>query len=216
VRWILDATITDRSNVNLTIAAPFITVTAPLTGASWGYGTKQRQSWTTNLGSGDTVEVRLSVDGGASYPTVLGSVKATSLTLYPTTPTLPSPVAAARIVVEWTKDRTVRGLNPGNFRIEPAFVIVTDPNGPATVWTVGTTKTVRWANNLGAYEYVDLLLSLDGGASFPVALASNTPSDGAQSIAVQSAWKTANARVKVVWRKDGQAADTSDQNFAIQ
>jgi hypothetical protein len=216
VRWTVDLAVGDMSNVSFVVADPFITVAAPIAGASWGYSTIQRQAWTTNLGPGDRVDIRLSLDGGTTFSQLLSSGVTAIKPVSVTAPTLGGSTSTARVAVEWTKNPAVRAVNPGNFRIEPAFVTVTAPNGPTHAWTIGVVHTITWANNLGSLETVDIHLSLDGGASYPLVLASGTLSDGAHSVSVQSAWKTAAARIRVVWRKNGTVTDVSDQNLEIK
>ena len=78
--------------------------------------------------------------------------------------------------------------------------LVTAPN-TAVTWTGGTSQTVSWdvANtNLSPVSCTDvnILLSTDGGNTFPTTLASSTPNDGSESITVPSV-STNTARVKV-------------------
>jgi hypothetical protein len=61
----------DASNTSFTIAPVFISVAAPTASANWGFGTTQKQTWTTNLGSLDTVDVQLSTNGSAGPFTTL-------------------------------------------------------------------------------------------------------------------------------------------------
>jgi hypothetical protein len=94
-------------------------------------------------------------------------------------------------------------------------VVVTTAAGPfaitsqntATSWTGGTTPTVTWnkANTDGptlAVSMVDILLSTDGGATFPTTLASATANDGTHTITVPNV-TTSTGRIKV--RGTGQA-----------
>jgi hypothetical protein len=77
---------------------------------------------------------------------------------------------------------------------------VTQPDTHIT-WPEGTTQTVTWnvANTSAppvSCASVNVLLSTDGGQTFPTALASGTPNDGAEDITVPSA-ATLTARVRV-------------------
>lgn len=66
--------------------------------------------------------------------------------------------------------------------------IVTAPNS-AVNWPVGSVQNVTWnvagttANGVDT-PYVDIYLSVDGGVTFPILLASQVPNDGAQIITV--------------------------------
>ncbi len=95
---------------------------------------------------------------------------------------------------------------------------VTSPNSAVT-WMGGTTQTVTWnvagttANGINASN-VDILLSTDGGNTFAVLLASDTPNDGAQDIVVPNTAST-TARVKV--QPVGNVFfDVSDYNLTVQ
>lgn len=70
-----------------------------------------------------------------------------------------------------------------------------------TTWSQGSSQTVTWsvANTTAApvsCANVDILLSTDGGATFGVVLASNTPNDGTHTFTVPNA-PTTNGRVMV-------------------
>lgn len=96
------------------------------------------------------------------------------------------------------------------------FVILS-PNTFLT-WIVTGTETVTWdvANTDAApvsCANVDILLSLDGGFTYPVVLATNVPNDGAHPITVPNNI-TATARVKVVC-SDNIFYDISDTDFEI-
>lgn len=77
---------------------------------------------------------------------------------------------------------------------------VTQP-GAGTSWQAGSTQTVHWnvANTSGApinCANVRVLLSIDGGSSFPFTLASSTPNSGTTTITLPNT-PTSSARVKV-------------------
>ena len=78
--------------------------------------------------------------------------------------------------------------------------IVTQPSS-GTNWVAGSTQTVTWnvANTSSApinCAVVRVLLSVDGGNSFPFTLASGIPNNGAATITVPNT-PTSSARVKV-------------------
>jgi len=62
----------DTSNMDFTIAAPFVRVTAPnLSSAVLNVGTNASIKWTSNLGPLERVKIELSKDGGATYTIVM-------------------------------------------------------------------------------------------------------------------------------------------------
>ncbi|MCH2045295.1 MAG: M12 family metallo-peptidase, partial [Saprospiraceae bacterium] len=96
--------------------------------------------------------------------------------------------------------------------------IVTYPSATGITWTGATNETVTWdvANTDQApvsCANVDILLSLDGGLTYPTVLASNVPNDGSEVISVPNTAST-TARVKVVC-SDNIFYDVSDNDFTI-
>ncbi len=95
--------------------------------------------------------------------------------------------------------------------------VVTVPN-TAVTWTAGTMETVSWnvaGTHTGAVNTpnVDILLSLDGGYTYPVVLASGVPNDGSETVVVPN-MPTNTARVQV--RGAGNIFyDISDEDFTI-
>lgn len=95
---------------------------------------------------------------------------------------------------------------------------MSSPNTNVT-WNVGSTETVTW--NVGSTNSspincasVNILLSIDGGYTYPITLASNTPNDGSASITVPSNLST-TCRVMVA-AADNIFYDISNTNFSIE
>jgi hypothetical protein len=96
--------------------------------------------------------------------------------------------------------------------------LITAPN-TAVTWVGGTQQTVTWdvANTTQApvsCPNVTIMLSTDGGATFPTTVLANTPNDGTQAIVVPNT-ATTNARIKVVCANN-IFFDISNANFTIQ
>jgi hypothetical protein len=121
---------------------------------------------------------------------------------------------------------TVRDNNPGGGRLgedtttvtsntSAGPFLVTAPNG-GELWD--GTETVTWdvagtAGGAVSTANVDILLSTDGGATFPTTLLSGTPNDGSQSVTLPDV-DTSTARVKIMG-SGNIFFDTSDGNFNI-
>jgi N-acyl-D-amino-acid deacylase len=98
-------------------------------------------------------------------------------------------------------------------------VTVTSPNGKEKL-TAGSTVTVSWeASDDRAIFGQGVALSLDGGSTYPVVVASDVDYR-ARSVqfAIPSTFKAKKARIRVIVRDaDGnEAADTSDADFRIR
>jgi len=215
----LNVPASDVSNVDFTVSQLYVALAAPATtSTNLGYGTSRTQTWTTNLGALDKVNVLLSTDGGATFPVVLGSnITATTRTLTYTVPDPGAPSTNARTRVAWTSNPAVGGTNPVPLKMQPAYVTVTTPTVSTDVWLVGTTQNVTWSSNLGTLEKVKIELSLDGGSIWiTLTVPDGTPSDGTERVVVQPGWVTPTARVRVTWTKNAAVTSVSYQSFVIR
>ena len=95
--------------------------------------------------------------------------------------------------------------------------LITSPNTSVSL-TGGTTQTVTWSvNNTNAAPInatnVRILLSTDGGNTFPTILSATTPNDGSQTVVIPNN-TTNSARIKVE-AVGNIFFDVSDTNFSI-
>ncbi|PWB21881.1 reprolysin-like metallopeptidase [Flavobacterium sp. HTF] len=78
---------------------------------------------------------------------------------------------------------------------------VTSQNTDNIGWTNGTQQTITWSvngtNTLAGSANVNIKLSTDGGLTYPVNLALNTPNDGSQTITVPTDIKNTNCRLLI-------------------
>jgi uncharacterized protein (TIGR03437 family) len=95
---------------------------------------------------------------------------------------------------------------------------VTAPNTNVS-WAGGSSQTVTWnVNKTNAAPIncaqVRILLSTDGGNTFPLTLLSSTPNDGSETISVPSGLSSTTARLKVE-AVGNIFFDISDTNFTL-
>lgn len=125
---------------------------------------------------------------------------------------------------------TVRDNHPGRGATAVANVqlnvveqagpfVVTHPSSPSDSWIVGKVVEVRWdvANTHVApvnCQFVDIRLSTDGGQTFPLLLAINTPNDGSAEVTVPNLPGN-QARIMVA-AADNIFFAVSKTNFQIQ
>ncbi|MFN1217043.1 reprolysin-like metallopeptidase [Chryseobacterium kwangjuense] len=124
---------------------------------------------------------------------------------------------------------TVRDNNTINGGLDSDEIIVTVNNtGPLAVTYPNATgvslasninTTITWdVNNTNTVKSnVDILLSIDGGITFPYTLASNVLNNGSSNVTIPYIPATDKARIKVVGIINPYAEffDVSDNNFAI-
>ena len=98
--------------------------------------------------------------------------------------------------------------------------VVTSQNTAGVVWNEGQAQTITWdvANTTAApvsTPNVTILLSKDGGLTFPTVLVASTPNDGSHSYTVPGGLgNTTNARI-MVKAIDNVFLNVNSQNFTI-
>jgi hypothetical protein len=112
--------------------------------------------------------------------------------------------------------------------VSSPFKVVVTADGPFTLtspntnvnWLAGSPQTVTWnvANTNSAAgincQAVDILMSTDGGYTYPYTLASNTPNDGSQSILTPIINSITTARI-MIRASANVFFDISDANFRV-
>ncbi len=97
--------------------------------------------------------------------------------------------------------------------------LVTKPNAGTEIWKAGGYESVTWdaaQTQLAPVNcpLVNIKLSLDGGQTYPITLATNTPNDGSEYVLAPDTVSTlARVRIEAV---GNVFFDISDKNFSIE
>ena len=116
--------------------------------------------------------------------------------LAPTWEVVPNVARTMAFALTVRDNRTPNGgqTNRDNMIVTFAAVgpfTITNPTTENVSWNQGSTQTITWsvagttANNINTAN-VNILLSTDGGATFPIVLAANTLNDGTQTVTMPS------------------------------
>lgn len=121
------------------------------------------------------------------------------------------------------RDRSPRNATGGQSSYDTMLITVEDVT-PFTVenpvtWTQGTSVNINWVvgqttNPTINCQNVNIKLSVDGGVTFPITIASNTPNDGSFVYSVPVISDTSQARL-LIEAADNIFYDVSDFDFSI-
>lgn len=102
--------------LDASVFTPVITVLDPLAGVNWSVGSSQTVTWNSSDVTGN-VNIKLSIDGGTTYPVMLTASTANDGTQSITVPDNVS--STCRVKVESVNNTNTYGVNPGIFTISP-------------------------------------------------------------------------------------------------
>lgn len=139
------------------------------------------------------------------YMPALASVLAGNLA--PTWEVVPTVARAMNFALVVRDNKTPNGgqTNRDNMKVTFANVgpfKITAPSVENETWIQGDAKTITWdvagttANNINTSN-VNILLSTDGGLTFPTTIVANTPNDGSEVITVPTVTSAPYCRIKI-------------------
>jgi hypothetical protein len=196
-------------------AAPYITVTIPNTAVSWTTGLSKEIRWSHNITSNAYVKIELSRDNGATWETIVPSLKnyGSSLGKYFWTVTGPA-TTQARIRVSHIGG-TATDTNDVPFTIVNPSITVTVPN-TAVNWAIGTIQRIKWYHNMSTASNVKIDVSRNGGSTWETIVASLDNAAGSSGIYDWTITGPATTQALIrVSTTDGQFGDASNVNFTI-
>ena len=213
VRWAVDPTVSDASNVDFKIL-PRTTVTVPNTAVIWAAGSTRTITWSHNLGVGGTVNLDFSPDNGATWVAVASNVASTTATTGSYTGPMPTTVTSQGLIrVCPTVDLTLGDVSDVPFTLATPTVTVTAPNTSVT-WAIGSAQSIKWNHNLGTGDSVKIELARDG-INYTETIASSVVNTTGTFSWVVSGPATTTARIRVTWTANPAVTDTSNVNFKI-
>jgi hypothetical protein len=204
-----DATISDISDVNFTIAPPLITVNAPNTDSTYYVGNPLAITWTNTKLTGLNVKIDYSIDNGINWLPVVASVAATTSTYSWTIPNTPSNQCLVRVS---------DALNPAffdvsnlNFTIALPVLTITSPNGGES-WRACTNQNITWTK-VGSTRNVSVEYSVNGGSTWILLTGSQAGNSFTWTSLPDSTSNQCLVRVKDITYAN--AFDVSNANFTI-
>jgi len=213
----------DESDADFTLydgEPPLVTVIEPNGGENWAVDSFFDIMWnaTDNIGV-TSIDILLSSDGGATYPHTIATGEPNDGFFGWLVDVAPTTQARIRVIAHDAAANIGEDVSNADFTLydgEPPLVTVIQPNGGEN-WAVDSFFDIMWnaTDNIGVTS-IDILLSSDGGATYPHTIATGEANDGIFSWLVDVA-PTTQARVKVIAYDAAPSVgeDVSDADFAI-
>ncbi|MFH0777524.1 MAG: LamG-like jellyroll fold domain-containing protein [Candidatus Eisenbacteria bacterium] len=209
----------DTSNVDFRFRAPIVTVLAPNGGESYQVSSSVSIQWEAWDPDGiDMVMIRLSTDGGTTYPTIIDVVSDPPPYLW-TAPSRPKSQCKIRVTAYDPSTFSGSDVSDQTFQIiddvEPSVTVVS-PNG-AEWLEIDDEFEIEWvATDNGVVDSVNIYLSTDGGLTWPYTIATSEANDSSFTWDVLALPGTLN-RIRVAAYDGGLNAgeDVSDSDFTI-
>ncbi|MBI4648554.1 MAG: hypothetical protein HY738_18715, partial [Bacteroidia bacterium] len=196
----------DVSDVNFTIAAPYITVTAPNGGENLEGCSSKSVTW-TSAGTSGYYTVKYSINNGASWSTLVSNTSSTTYSW--SVPSLSSTSCYVKVHDYYTS--SISDSSNSAFTIVPNDdVIITSPDGGES-WQVATVHTITWVSDPGS-TYFNVYYSTNGGTSWNT-LTTNTSAHSYSWTIPNSPGN--NYKVKVVDYNSSCKFDVSNGTFTV-
>jgi hypothetical protein len=166
------------------------------------------------------VRIEISRDGGSTYTDIAPAVKNSTAISGTLDWSVTGPnTTTAMIRISWTAGPASDTSNVA-FTIADPYILVPKPIA-GTSLGFGTQQRLSWQTNLGPGDQVNVLLSTDGGQSFPSSIASAITATASTTTFVTPVLgnPTTTARMRVVWANAPAGVTlgtTNPANFRIE
>jgi hypothetical protein len=206
----------DISNVNFTIASPFISLTSPNGSEIWNGCSTQTITW-TRAGTTNNAKIEYSLDGGATWTTIVASYNAgagtsCSYTWGPPLPNTPSTNCLVRVTDVSIPTATDVSSAPFTISLNTA-IIVNTPNG-GEVWQVGgPAQNITWAAS-GTSANLTIQYSVDNGTTWTNITTTASASSGTYSWTIPN-FPSTQCLIKIVDASNTCKFDVSNAVFTI-
>lgn len=198
----------DVSDSVFAIDQPRLSVKTPNGGERWYQEHRYTISWRTD-GRIDSVYLEYSADGGREWQPVTDSIENTGEFVW-TLPNINLDSAMVRVVS--TLDSSKFDVSDSVFTIASPFISVVIPDGGES-WITGSEQSIRWMS-AGPFQSLDLLLSLDNGATWD--LIAEDVEDSGEFLWTIPDTLSDSALVQIRDGMNPEYSDASDGIFSIQ
>ena len=201
------------NDVTLTYTDAWINVTSPAGGEGWLVGSTQNITWTSQGidATATNVKIEYSPDNEASWKSVVGNTPNNGSYTW----TLPNDAGRySKVRITSISFPTVIGKSAAPFRI--MGIRVDAPNG-GEIWELGKTHNVTWTSRGTVSNNLNIMYSIDGGATWSGTVATATADDGIQAWTLPTNLNQTsdNTKVSITDGSNQEITDPSDNVFAI-
>ncbi|MEW5841695.1 MAG: hypothetical protein AB1775_00375, partial [Bacteroidota bacterium] len=187
-----------------------VKVISPNGGEQWYAGSSNNITWqSTNIAN---VKIEFTIDGGASWSTIVASTPSTGVYSWNGIPNVSS--LQCKIRISDASDGIPGDVSDNNFTITTPgsqLIAVTSPNGGET-WAAGTSQNITWSAT--GITNVKIEYTINNGISWNT-ITSSTPSTGFYTWTQLPNTPSTNCKVRISDAQDGSPSDDSNNLFSI-
>ena len=185
-------------------------VISPNGGEQWYAGSSNNITWqSTNVAN---VKIEFTIDGGATWSTIVASTPSTGVYSWNGIPNVSS--LQCKIRISDASDGIPSDISDNNFTITTPgsqLIAVTSPNGGET-WAAGTSQNITWSAT--GITNVKIEYTINNGINWNT-ITPSTPSTGFYTWTQLPNTPSTNCKVRISDAQDGSPSDDSNNLFSI-